>query len=55
MGVETVWIIDLKTRSGRMCSGTEWVRAQRLVVAKTPIYVDLDDLFEKLQRQAERP
>ena len=27
MGVETVWIIDPKTRTGRMCSGTEWVEA----------------------------
>ena len=27
MGVETVWIIDLKTRTGRTCSGAEWVEA----------------------------
>jgi Uma2 family endonuclease len=52
MGVEVVWIIDPKTRSGRMCSGTEWVKAERLVVAGTPIYVDLADLFGKLQTQA---
>src|SRR5271165_5182252 len=30
MGVGTVWIIDPKTRSGRMCSGAEWVEASRL-------------------------
>lgn len=48
MGVETVWIIDPKTRSGRMCSGAEWVRAPRLVVRGTEIYVDLDELFGKL-------
>jgi Uma2 family endonuclease len=48
MGVKMVWIIDPKTRSGRMCSGAEWVRAQRLVVAGTPIYVELDDLFGQL-------
>ena len=53
MGVETVWIIDPKTRSGRMCSGTDWVRAQRLEVAGTPIYLELDDLFGKLQKQTE--
>lgn len=53
MGVETVWIIDPKTRSGRMCSGTEWVRAQRLVVAGTPIFVELDELFGQLQKQAD--
>jgi Uma2 family endonuclease len=55
MGVETVWIIDPKTRSGRMCSGTEWVRAERLVVAGTPIYIELEELFAKLQTQAEKP
>jgi Uma2 family endonuclease len=49
MGVETVWIIDPKTRTGRMCSGTEWVMAERLVVAGTPIYVELSELFAKLQ------
>jgi len=53
MGVETVWIIDPKTRTGRMCSGTEWVRAERLIVAGTPIYVELSELFAKLQPPAE--
>src|ERR1035441_4582310 len=35
MGVETVWIINPKTRSGRMCSGTEWVESPRLEVKGT--------------------
>ena len=48
MGVETVWIIDPKTRSGRMCFGSEWVRATRLEVPGTPIYVELEDLFSKV-------
>ncbi len=52
MGVEIVWIIDPKTRSGRMCSGTERVLAERLVVAGTPIHVELEELFGKLQRQS---
>ena len=30
MGVETVWIIDPKTRSGRMCFDVEWVESERL-------------------------
>lgn len=54
MGVETVWIIDPKTRCGRMCSGTEWVRAERLVVAGTPVYVELEELFDKLPRSSQR-
>ena len=48
MGVETIWIIDPKTRSGRMCSGNEGIRAKRLLVAGTPIVVDLGELFARL-------
>jgi Uma2 family endonuclease len=48
MGVETVWIIDPKTRTGRMCSGTEWVEASRLEVKGTPLYVNLPDIFSQL-------
>jgi Uma2 family endonuclease len=48
MGVETVWIIDPKTRSGRMCSGAEWVEATRLEVKGTPLYVELAEIFGQL-------
>jgi Uma2 family endonuclease len=48
MGVETVWIIDPKTRSGRMCSGSEWVESTRLEVKRTPLYVNLPDIFSQL-------
>jgi Uma2 family endonuclease len=48
MGVETVWIIDPKTRSGRMCSGAEWVEAERLEVKGTPLYVNLPEIFSQL-------
>jgi Uma2 family endonuclease len=48
MGVETVWIIDPKTRTGRMCSGAEWVEAARLEVRRTPLYVDLPEIFAAL-------
>lgn len=48
MGVETVWIIDPKTRTGRMCTGTEWIESARLEVKRTPLYVDLPDLFSQL-------
>jgi Uma2 family endonuclease len=51
MGVETVWIIDPKTRTGRMCSGKEWVEASRLEVEQTPFYVDLPDLFSQLTQR----
>ena len=48
MGVETVWIIDPKTRTGRMCSGMDWVEASRLEVKGTPLYVDLPEIFSQL-------
>jgi Uma2 family endonuclease len=48
MGMETVWIVDPKTRTGRMCSGAEWVEASRLEVTKTSIFVNLPDIYRQL-------
>jgi Uma2 family endonuclease len=48
MGVGTVWIVDPKTRTGRMCSGAEWVEAERLEVKGTPLYVDLPGIFSRV-------
>jgi len=48
MGVETVWIVDPKTRTGRMCSGKEWVESSRLAVKGTHLYVDLPEIFSQL-------
>jgi Uma2 family endonuclease len=48
MGVETVWIIDPKTRTGRMCSGADWVEASRLEVKGTPLFVNLPEIFAQL-------
>jgi Uma2 family endonuclease len=52
MGVGTVWIIDPKTRSGRMCCGAEWVAATRLEVPGTPIHVALTPLFAQIEGPA---
>jgi Uma2 family endonuclease len=48
MGVGTAWIIDPKTRTGRVCSGTEWVESSRLEVKGTPLFVNLPDIFNQL-------
>lgn len=48
MGVETVWIVDPKTRTGRMCRGAAWLEAPRLEVPGTPLYVNLPDIFSQL-------
>ena len=48
MGVPAVWIIDPKTRTGRLCSGAIWELATELKVPESPIHVDLSMLFSKL-------
>ncbi len=50
MGVETVWIIDPSTRSGRMCQADSWVERERLEISGTPIYVELSELFRFLDQ-----
>jgi len=45
LGVPALWIIDPKTRTGRMCSGADWIAADRLEVAGTDLYVDLPAIF----------
>jgi hypothetical protein len=48
MGIETIWIIDPTTRSGRVCSGREWIESDRPEVKGTPLYVDLPGLFSRI-------
>jgi Uma2 family endonuclease len=48
MGVETIWIIDPETRTGRVCTGDTWTQATRLELPGTHIYVELDTLFARL-------
>jgi Uma2 family endonuclease len=50
MGVETVWLIDPATRTGRMCVANVWTSASRLEVPGTPIYVELTELFSFLDK-----
>jgi Uma2 family endonuclease len=52
LGVQTIWIVDPKTRTGRMCVDTHWIAAPRLELAGTPIYVDLPTLFAQIDTQA---
>ena len=53
MGVETIWIIDPQTRTGRMCIGSAWIAATRLEVPGTPIYVELAEMFARINPPAE--
>lgn len=48
MGVQTLWIVDPKTRSGRMSAGADWIAADRLTVPGTPLFVDLPAIFARI-------
>lgn len=50
MGVSTVWIIDPKTRTGRMCNRNAWTSALGLEVQDSAIYVDLQEIFAYLDQ-----
>ena len=45
MGVAMVWIIDPRSRTGRMCWAETWQEAAILRVPGTAIYVDLAAVF----------
>jgi Uma2 family endonuclease len=48
MGVQTIWIVDPETRTGRVCQVDSWTQAERLEVPGTPIFVELTSLFAAL-------
>lgn len=48
MGVETVWIIDPRTRTARICQGRSWTEEIRLTVPGTPIFLDLPEILRDL-------
>jgi Uma2 family endonuclease len=48
MGVKAAWILDPKTRTGRMCVGQSWLASVRLEVPQTAIYLDVPRLFSRL-------
>jgi Uma2 family endonuclease len=53
MGVQTMWIVDPKSRTGRCCVGNAWTSSDRLEVPGTPIFVDLPTLFSQIDTQAQ--
>jgi Uma2 family endonuclease len=54
MGVRSVWIIDPELRTGWTWYQEQWVEARRLEVDGTEIFVQLDDLFGKLDASRSR-
>jgi Uma2 family endonuclease len=52
MGVDTIWIINPKARTGRISSGPIWQAAERLELPGSPIHVHLPTLFAQITTQA---
>jgi Uma2 family endonuclease len=50
MGVENIWLIDPETRTARVCRGESWTETTRFTVADSPIYLDVDALFARLDK-----
>ena len=48
MGVETIWLIDPRARTARLCQGRSWTEETRLTIPGTPIFLDLDETFRHL-------
>ena len=48
MGVKNIWLFDPETRTAEMWTGDAWAPASRLLVADTPIYVDVAEMFAEL-------
>ena len=50
MGVPNIWLIDPETRTARVCMGNDWIGTRRFEVAGTGIYMDVDELFLRLDK-----
>jgi Uma2 family endonuclease len=50
MGIKTVWVIDPETRKGEICGEGPQVEVTRLTVAGSPVYVDLEAIFARLDK-----
>ncbi len=47
-GVKHIWIVDPVKRQGWDCSDGNWSVNNRFQLAGTPVYLDLDELFQRL-------
>jgi hypothetical protein len=50
MGIKTVWVIDPETRKGEICGESSQLDVTRLTVAGSPVYVDLEQIFARLDK-----
>ena len=54
MGIKTVWVIDPETRKVEICGENPQVGVTCLTVAGSPIYVDLEQIFARLDKDQTR-
>jgi Uma2 family endonuclease len=50
MGVPNVWTIDPQQRIARVRQDSSWIEVTRFVVEHTPIYVEVEALFARLDK-----
>jgi len=50
MGAKGVWIINPLNRTGWQWNGKDWIEATRLEIAGTPIYVEVQYLWDQLDK-----
>ena len=50
MGVENIWLIDPKTRSGQMATAHGWLDTMQFEIPGTPVRLSLDDIFSRLDQ-----
>jgi Uma2 family endonuclease len=48
-GVQNIWVIDPREKSGWDVSSGQWIAADRFAVSGTPVYLDLAELFTSLE------
>lgn len=50
MGVGAAWVIDPNARTAYWSTGPQWNQSLRLAVPGTPVYAELEPLFNRLDR-----
>lgn len=50
MEIPNIWLIDPETRTGRVCRSAIPEETRRFAVEGTPIHLELDWLFGRLER-----
>ena len=50
MGIENIWLIDPKTRSGQRATAQGWLDTTQFEIPGTPVRLSLEDIFNRLDQ-----